>query len=62
RTQDAIAIYEPLVADLERTLGAEHPDTVGSRNNLAIAYEAAGRPLDAARTRDPGGGANLFTV
>jgi len=32
-------------------LGAEHPDTRGSRDNLATAYEAAGRTADADRTR-----------
>jgi hypothetical protein len=25
-----------------RVLGADHPDTLGSRNNLAYAYQAAG--------------------
>ena len=32
---DAIAIYEPLLADRERILGAEHPDTLITRHNLA---------------------------
>ncbi len=39
----AIAIGEPLTADLERVLGPDHPDTLTSRNNLANAYRAAGR-------------------
>jgi hypothetical protein len=43
RTQDAIMILEPLLADLERALGAEHPNTLLTRNNLANAYQAAGR-------------------
>jgi tetratricopeptide (TPR) repeat protein len=33
----------------ERALGPDHPDTLNSRNNLAIAYGAAGR-LDEAIT------------
>jgi tetratricopeptide (TPR) repeat protein len=32
-----------LIADSERVLGATHPDTMMSRNNLATAYWAAGR-------------------
>jgi hypothetical protein len=51
RVDDAIAIYEPLVADLERILGAEHADTLGSLRNLASAYEVAGRTADAERVR-----------
>jgi tetratricopeptide (TPR) repeat protein len=39
----AIAVAEPLVADCEQLLGADHPDTLASRNNLAMAYHAAGR-------------------
>jgi tetratricopeptide (TPR) repeat protein len=39
----AIAIGEPLAADLTRTLGPNHPDTLNSRNSLAAAYQAAGR-------------------
>ena len=34
---------EATVADRERVLGADHPDTLISRNNLASAYGAAGR-------------------
>ena len=45
---EAIAIYEPLLADRERILGAEHPHTLGTRNNLASAYRAAGRMAEAA--------------
>ena len=36
-------IGERLVADQERVLGPDHPDTLASRNNLALAYRAAGR-------------------
>jgi tetratricopeptide (TPR) repeat protein len=43
----AIAIGGPLTADLERTLGPDHPDTLTARNSLATAYHAAGRPADA---------------
>lgn len=43
----AIAIGEPLTADLERMLGPDHPDTLNARNSLAAAYLAAGRAADA---------------
>ena len=43
----AIAIGEPLIADLERVLGPDHPDTLNARNSLAAAYQAAGRVADA---------------
>ena len=43
----AIAIGEPLTADLERMLGASHPDTLDARNSLAAAYEATGRAAEA---------------
>ena len=43
----AIAVGEPLLADLERVLGPDHPDTLASRNNLALAYRAAGRAAEA---------------
>jgi tetratricopeptide (TPR) repeat protein len=45
----AIAIGEPLVADLERLLGTSHPDTLNARNSLAAAYEASGRVAEAIR-------------
>ena len=38
----AIAVGEPLAADLERLLGAGHPDTLNAQNSLAAAYQAAG--------------------
>jgi len=44
RAQQAIIIGEPLIADQERVLGPDHPDTLAARNNLANAYRAAGRP------------------
>jgi DNA-directed RNA polymerase specialized sigma24 family protein len=43
----AIAIGEPLTADLERLLGAGHPDTLSASNSLAAAYLAADRVADA---------------
>ena len=47
RSPQAIAVGEPLTADLERLLGPGHPDTLNSRNSLAAAYLAAGRVADA---------------
>ena len=43
----AIAVGEPLTADLERTQGAGHPDTLNARNSLAAAYHAAGQAAEA---------------
>ena len=43
----AILAAGPLAADCERVLGADHPDTLTSRNNLAEAYRAAGRTAEA---------------
>jgi tetratricopeptide (TPR) repeat protein len=45
--QQAIMLGEPLIADLEREQGPDHPDTLVSRNSLAIAYRAAGRAAEA---------------
>jgi len=39
----AIEYGEALVADSERVLGQTHPETLTSRNNLASAYQDAGR-------------------
>jgi hypothetical protein len=41
RTAEAIALHERTLADFERVLGADHPDTLTSRSNLAEAYRAA---------------------
>jgi tetratricopeptide (TPR) repeat protein len=46
-TAQAIAVGEPLLADRERVLGPDHPDTLTSRNNLAGAYQDAGRAAEA---------------
>ena len=35
------------LADRERLLGPDHPNTLTSRNNLAARYRAAGRPAEA---------------
>src|SRR5271165_424582 len=43
----AIAVGEPLTADLERTLGPSHPETLNARNYLAAAYQATGRTAEA---------------
>ena len=43
----AIVAGEPLVADFERVLGPGHPGTLASRNNLATAYQEAGRAAEA---------------
>ena len=43
----SILIGEPLLVDMERVLGADHPDTLTARNNLAAAYQAAGRTAEA---------------
>ncbi len=43
----AVEYGKPLVADSERLLGADHPNTLTSRNNLASAYQAAGRVSEA---------------
>ncbi len=43
----AVAVGEPLTAELERMLGPGHPDTLNARNSLAAAYLAAGRPGEA---------------
>ena len=43
----AIAVGEPLTADLEQILGPEHPATLATMNSLAAAYQAAGRTAEA---------------
>ena len=42
-----IRLYERTLADCERALGADHPYTLRTRNNLAMAYRAAGRTAEA---------------
>ena len=43
----AIAIGEPLTADLDRLLGPDDPDTIRARSDLARAYRETGRVADA---------------
>ena len=40
-------MYERVLADQERVLGPDHPDTLTTRNNLAGAYYSVGRFDDA---------------
>src|SRR5262249_8714275 len=39
----AVPLYEATLQARERELGADHPLTLSSRNNLAVAYRAAGQ-------------------
>ena len=41
--EDSIELYEQVLAERERVLGADHPDTLTVRNNLAGAYYSVGR-------------------
>jgi hypothetical protein len=43
----AVLFGQRLLADQERVLGPDHPDTLASRNNLANAYRDAGRTGEA---------------
>ncbi|MFM9594175.1 tetratricopeptide repeat protein, partial [Streptomyces scabiei] len=36
-----------VLADRERILGQDHPDTLRARHNLAVSYSTAGRTQDA---------------
>ena len=47
RMAEAIPLYRGALADCERVRGTDHPSTLRSRNNLAMAYRAAGRTADA---------------
>ena len=47
RLAEAVALFERTLADRERILGANHPDTLTSRNNLAHAYQETGRLAEA---------------
>ena len=47
RQAEAIALHEETLKLREAKLGPDHPDTLGSRNNLANAYRAAGRTAEA---------------
>ena len=47
RMAEAIPLYKGALADCERVRGTDHPSTLRARNNLAMAYRAAGRTADA---------------
>jgi tetratricopeptide (TPR) repeat protein len=47
RMAEAVPLYRGALADCERVRGADHPSTLRARNNLAMAYQAAGRTADA---------------
>jgi len=40
---EAVPLFEQTLADRERLRGQTHPDTLTSRDNLANAYNDAGR-------------------
>ncbi|MFB8237572.1 tetratricopeptide repeat protein [Kitasatospora purpeofusca] len=43
----AVTHWQHLTADAERLLGADHPDTLTTRGNLAVSYWQAGRTSEA---------------
>ena len=43
RFDEAIELYERVLADRVRVLGPDHPKTLTTCNNLAVAYHSAGR-------------------
>ncbi|MFD8543431.1 tetratricopeptide repeat protein [Streptomyces sp. NPDC059649] len=43
---------ERVLADFERVLGPDHPDTLTARNNLANSYSDAGRVQEALDLRE----------
>jgi len=47
RVAEAISLYEATLADRERVLGPDHPDTLISRHNLASAYWSVGQVVEA---------------
>jgi tetratricopeptide (TPR) repeat protein len=48
----AIAAGEAVAADSARMLGPDHPDTLASWNNLALAYQEVGRTAEAIRLHE----------
>ena len=48
----AILVGEPVTADSALLLGPDHPDTLSSQNNLAIAYQEKGRAAEAIRLHE----------
>ena len=51
--REAIAIFQPLLADHERILGAEHPDTLSHPPQPRLAYRDAGRIAEAIAIYEP---------
>ncbi|MGW1396602.1 tetratricopeptide repeat protein, partial [Streptomyces nigra] len=47
RIQEALDLGERVLADRQRLLGDDHPDTLTARNNLANFYRDAGRVQEA---------------
>jgi tetratricopeptide (TPR) repeat protein len=47
RCAEAMTLHEQTLADRERVLGPDHPETLASRSNVATAYHAAGRSTEA---------------
>ena len=47
RLKDAEVLYRRALEACERTLGAEHPSTLRSVNNLAICFRKMGQLKDA---------------
>jgi tetratricopeptide (TPR) repeat protein len=47
RSSEAIESLRQATEGLQRTLGPDHPDTLSSRNNLAVAYRHAGHIAEA---------------
>jgi tetratricopeptide (TPR) repeat protein len=45
--REVIALGKPLLEDLDRLLGPDHPDSQNTRNSLAAAYQAAGQAREA---------------
>ena len=43
----AIRLFEQVIAAFEQTVGRDHPRTLAAQDNLAIAYQAAGRADEA---------------
>ena len=47
RLDEAIPLYEKVLANSVRVLGRDHPDVLGARNSLAVAYRVMGRLSEA---------------
>ncbi len=56
---EARGLFEPLLAERERILGATHPTALNTRHNLALAYRAAGRDAEAAALEEGPGGRDV---